>query len=218
MFIGHFAVGLAGKRVAPRAPLALLVAAAQLADLLWPILLLAGVERVKIDPGNTAVTPLDFVSYPVSHSLLTLTGFAVLLAAVVFVAFRDRRAALVAGALVVSHWVLDALSHGPDVPLYPGGPKVGLGLWNSIPATMVVELGLFALGVALYLRATRPRDRAGTLALAALVVFLLVIYVANIFGPPPPSEHVLALVALSGWLFLPWAAWIDRHRLTVPAR
>jgi membrane-bound metal-dependent hydrolase YbcI (DUF457 family) len=218
MFIGHFAVGFAGKRVAPRAPLALLFVAAQLADLLWPLLLLAGVETVRVHPGDTAVTPLEFVSYPISHSLLTLAGFAVLLGVIVLVRLRDRRAALVVGALVVSHWVLDVLSHRPDVPLYPGGPKAGLSLWNSVAATMAVELALFAVGIVLYLRATRPRDRTGTFALAAFVAFLLVAYVANIFGPPPPNQRVLAWFALSSWLLVLWAMWIDRHRFTVPER
>lgn len=218
MFLGHFAVGFAGKRVAPRAPLALLFVAAQFADLLWPLLLLAGVETVRIEPGTTALTPLDFVSYPISHSLLTLTGFALLLGAAVLVVFRDRRAALVVAALVISHWVLDALAHRPDLPLYPGGPRVGLGLWNSVPATMAVELVLLVVGVVLYLEATRPRDRTGTLALAALVVFLIAVYLANVFGPPPPNERVLAASALALGLLVAWAAWIDRHRFSVGQR
>ena len=114
--------------------------------------------------------------------------------------------------MVVSHWVLDAISHRPDMPLWPGGPRVGLELWRSVPGTVVVELGLLALGTLLYVRAFRPADAVGRWAFRALIVFLLVVYVANLLGPPPPSETALAWVSLSLWLLLPWAAWIDRHR------
>src|SRR5213593_928758 len=153
MFVGHFALGFAAKRLTPRVSLATLFAAAQLADLLWPILVLVGVERVRIDPGNTAMTPLDFVSYPYSHSLATLVVWALVFA---FVATRGRPTSIAVctlAALVVSHWVLDVVTHRPDMPLYPGGPKLGLGLWNSVAATVLVETAMFAIGVWIYLRA-----------------------------------------------------------------
>ncbi len=130
MFIGHFALGFAAKRAAPRLSLATLFAAAQFADLLWPFLLAAGVEQVRIVPGITAFTPLDFISYPYSHSLLALVIWGVLFGAICAVIVRDRRVMLVVAALVVSHWVLDWITHRPDMPLYPGSVKVGLGLWN----------------------------------------------------------------------------------------
>src|SRR5262245_59300052 len=143
MFVGHFALGFAAKRVTPRLPLPLLVGAAQLADVMWPVLLALGVEQVRIDPGNTVVTPLDFVSYPYSHSLLLLMVWGALVG---LVYARGAAAALERGVLfvlVVSHWVLDFLTHRPDMPLYPGGPKLGLGLWNSAAGTVVVELTVF---------------------------------------------------------------------------
>ena len=140
MFLGHAAVGFAAKRLAPRAPLPILLLAPWLLDLLWPIFLLAGVESVRIDPGNTAFTPLDFVSYPWSHSLVMAIGWA-LLAAFAYAAWRrDRAGAVWIGALVASHWVLDAVVHRPDLPLWPGGgPRVGLGLWNHVAVTLVIE-------------------------------------------------------------------------------
>src|SRR4051794_2778630 len=142
MFIGHFALGFAAKRVTPHVSLAVLFGAAQLADLLWPFLVAVGLEQVRIDPGNTAFTPLDFISYPYSHSLVMLCVWAVVFAAIATtVTPKQLRGAVsshtksffVLAALVVSHWVLDVATHRPDMPLYPGGPKVGLGLWDSIP-------------------------------------------------------------------------------------
>lgn len=213
MFIGHYAVALAAKPVARRAPLWALVLAVQWPDLLWPILLLTGVEQVRIDPGNTAFTPLDFVHYPVSHSLALDLLWGALLGAFFLWRLRDGRAALVLGLSVVSHWVLDWVTHRPDMPLWPGGPLVGLELWRSVPATVVTEAVLLALGVLLYLRATRVVDRTGRWAFWGLIAFLVVAYAGNLGGSPPPSVAALAWVALSLWLLVPWAAWIDRHRV-----
>jgi hypothetical protein len=213
MFIGHFALGLAAKRAAPRVSLALLFGAAQLADLLWPLLLAAGVEQVRIDPGNTAFTPLDFVSYPYSHSLVLLVVWGVALAALSRPFTRGRHVFAVLSALVVSHWVLDFITHRADMPLYPGSAKFGLGLWNSIPATVAIEVPMFAAGLWIYTSATRPRDRIGKWAFNSLVITLLLIYVANIFSPPPPTVTALTIVAaIGGALFTLWAWWADSHR------
>src|SRR5437762_4423209 len=149
MFIGHFAVGFAAKKIAPRGSLPAYFAAAQLPDLLWPVLVAAGVERVTIAPGDTAFTPFRFDSYPISHSLALDLLWAVLFALGMWRATRDRGAALACAALVVSHWVLDFATHRPDMPIFPGGPRYGLGLWNSVPATLAIESGLLAAGVSL---------------------------------------------------------------------
>ncbi len=212
MFIGHLAVGFAAKRAAPRAGLGALMAAPILLDLIWPVLVIAGVEVVRVDPGNTAFTPLDFVSYPWSHSLALALVWAALFAGGYWAVTRYTAGAAVIGAGVVSHWVLDFASHRADMPLWPGGPRVGLGLWNSVPATLVVEVLMFAAGLALYLASTRARDRTGALALSGLVAFLSLVYLGNLLGPPPPSGAAVAWVALAQWLWIPWAAWIDRHR------
>jgi hypothetical protein len=207
MFIGHHAAAFAAKRFAPRVGLGTLFAAAMLADLVWPILLLLGFEHVRIAPGITAFTPLDFYHYPITHSLLAALGWSIAFALVV------RRHMLVVGAVVLSHWVLDFVTHRPDLPLWPGGgPKVGLGLWHSIPATIAVEVPLFILGLVLYLRATRARDRVGSIALWALVGFLGLIYVANVTSPPPPDATAIGWVGLAQWLLVPWGWWIDGHR------
>jgi hypothetical protein len=213
MFIGHFALGLAAKRATPRVSLALLFGAAQLADIAWPVLVAIGLERVRIDPGNTAVTPLDFVSYPYSHSLALLVVWGVLLAFLARPFARGRRVATVVTALVVSHWVLDFVTHRPDMPLYPGGPRLGLGLWNSVPGTVLVEVPLFAAGLWIYSQTTHARDRIGKWAFGSLVITLLVIYAANFVSPPPPSVTAVWIVGIAGGvLFTLWSWWADAHR------
>lgn len=217
MFVGHFGVALAAKKVAPRPSLGTLTLAALLADGVSAIFLLLGWEKVEIHPGITAVSPLEFVSYPYSHSLVAGVFWAALVAGAYYLRRRDRRGALWLAALVLSHWILDFISHGPDMPVGLSGPTLGLGLWYSAPATIVVEYGLLALGVWVYTSVTRPRDRTGSWALWIYVATLGIIYAATIVGPPPPSVRALAIAGLFGWLFVAWAYWIDRHRAIVTA-
>jgi membrane-bound metal-dependent hydrolase YbcI (DUF457 family) len=214
MFIGHFAVGFAGKKFAPRASLSALLLAALFADVLWPILVAIGAEEVRIAPGDTVYTPLQFVSYPWSHSLLMLIIWGALFAAFYRHKPDGRRTGLVLALVVVSHWVLDWITHRPDMPLWPRGPKLGLGLWNSIGGTMTVEILMFVVGVWIYAVSTRARDRIGSIGWWALVVVLLGFYtVDSLAGSPPPSVLVIwvsALVATA--VILLWAGWVDGHR------
>lgn len=218
MFIGHLAVGLAAKRIMPRVSLAVLLLAAQWADTLWPAFLALGIEQVRIDPGNTAFTPLDFVSYPWSHSLVMLVGWGVLVGAVYRGIAGGRRTVWVLGSLVVSHWVLDYVTHRPDMPLYPGGPTFGLGLWNHVGLTVAIETAMYVAGLWIYVRATRPRDGVGRWAFVALAAMLMLAYVGNILGGPPPSVQAIWLVGLVGAAMLTLLAWwADRHREHVSA-
>lgn len=214
MFIGHFALGFGAKRFAPQVSLGILFLACQLADLIWPNLVLLGVETLNIDPGATVMTPLDFSSYPYSHSLLALVIWAAVFAAFYFVLTRTgSRAAIVVAALVFSHWVLDALSHRPDLPITFGESlKVGVGLWNYPAIAIPIELLLFATGVWLYNRSTRPLNRQGSIGLWGLVLFLLLVYLANIVGPVPPSTAAVAWSAQAMWLIVAWGFWVDRNR------
>jgi hypothetical protein len=214
MFIGHFAVAFAAKRAEPNVSLGTYFAAAQLPDILWPYFLLAGVEHVTIAPGDTAFTPLRFDSYPISHSLLTVVGWGALMGGLHWWRKRRLRAGVTIWLLVVSHWVLDFATHRPDLPLTPWGSlRLGLGLWNSVPGTLIVESAMFALGLWLYLSDTRARDGVGRYGLAALIALLVVIYLGAAFGPPPPSARAVALSATPMLLLALWAAWVDRHRV-----
>jgi hypothetical protein len=215
VFLGHFGLALAAKRVAPAASLGTTVLAAQFADGLWPIFVLLGLEDARIDPGITRVTPIDFTYYPYTHSLTADIAWATLFGVVYGFARKDWRTAGWLAVLVISHWVLDFIAHRPDLPLWAHGPKVGLGMWNSLPVTLIVEFALFGIGAWLYLRATRARDRLGNVLIVALLAVLALLYLAAVFGPPPPSTTALAFSGLAGWLFVAWGYWIDRHR--VPA-
>lgn len=220
MFIGHYALAFGAKRYAPAVSLGTLFLACQFADLLWPTLVALGIERVEIDPGNTAMTPLNFVSYPYSHSLVMLVVWSALFA----LAYRTingwRPNAIAAVAtLVFSHFILDFVTHRPDLPItLTGSRRVGLGLWNAPLAALAVELTLFAAGVVLYLMVTRARDRMGSIGLWALIAFLSAVYFAAIFGPPPPSAASVAAAGHASWLFVAWAYWVDRHRQSTTHR
>ena len=215
MFIGHFGVGFGAKSLAPRVSLGTLLLAAQFLDVLWPTLLLFGVERVQIVPGATQVTPLIFEYYPISHSLVAALGWAVIVGIIYFYLRRHRRGSIVVGLLVTSHWFLDAIVHQPDLPIFPGSDiVVGLNAWSSLPTTMAIEVPLFIFGAWLYLRTTTASDATGKWALWGLIAFLLAVYAGNLLGAPPPSATAIAWVGELQWLLILWGYWIDNHRYT----
>ena len=214
MFIGHFALAFGAKRIAPMMSLGTLFLACQFADLLWPTLLVLGWEVVEIDPGNTLVTPLNFVSYPYSHSFVALVVWSALFA-LAYRAIRGWHPAAIGtiAALVFSHYVLDVITHRPDMPItLTGSRRLGLGLWNYPGATLAVESALFIVGSAIYLSVTRARDAAGRAGLYALIVVMVAIYFAALYGPPPPSTATIAGAGHLTWLFVIWAYWVERHR------
>ena len=216
MFLGHLALAIAAKRAAPRQSLGTLSFAALFADLLWPTLLLAGVERARIDATATPV-PLLFEFYPYSHSLLALVLWGALIGAAVFMSTRDRAGALVVAALVASHWVLDLIVHRPDLPLAPGaGALFGLSLWSSNAATMLLELALFATALLLYFR-LRP-EQLRRASLWFFVAFLITIHLGErLGGGAPPSVQAVAWVGQAQWLLVALAWWADRASRVTPA-
>ena len=212
MFIGHFGVALSAKRFAPRTSLAMLFFAAEFLDLIWPIFLLMGFEHVRVVPGITRVQPFDFYDYPFSHSLTMALRWALAVGLIYYLLRRYVKESWILGALVVSHWLLDYVSHRPDMPVWPGGPKVGLGLWNSWAGSISVELLLFGVGIWLYFGATRARDGLGVWGLWSLIALLSLGWVAAFFAPPPPDTQQLAFGAFVIWITVPWAALADAHR------
>jgi membrane-bound metal-dependent hydrolase YbcI (DUF457 family) len=212
MLIGHVAVALGAKKVAPKTSFGTLLLAAQWPDLLWPLFLMLGWERVRIVPGITAVSPLDFTSYPFTHSLLADFGWAMVLAGLYLIFKKNRRGAFVLWACVLSHWLLDFISHRPDLPLYPGSHLVGLGIWNSVSVTLLVEGGLFVAGAVIYSRVTRARDKTGAYGYKTFIALLVLIYLASLMGPPPPSVSAVEWAGVLSWLFVAWAYWLDDHR------
>jgi len=212
MFVGHLALAFAAKRRAPDIPLVWLMAAVTTADLVWPIFVLTGIEHVRISPGATAFTPLVFESYPWSHSLLLLMGWALALAGLARLGGLPVRAGRLLALLVLSHWLLDFISHAPDMPLWPGrSPRLGLALWDSIPGTLIIEGAMWLTGLVLYLHGRRSEGWAGPVALWSFVAVCTVMWAGGPWSPPPPSERALGWFALIGWIVLPWVALADRR-------
>jgi membrane-bound metal-dependent hydrolase YbcI (DUF457 family) len=214
MFIGHFAVAFVAKRAAPTVSLGTLFIACEFVDLLWPLLVLAGIETVAITPGITQFTPLDFHHYPWSHSLVMSAVWALAFGALYFGTRRRWLPAAVVALVVLSHWFLDLLVHRPDLPLAPGSDvKVGFGLWNSVNGTLLVEGALFVGAVRFYLAGSQALDRIGHYALYGLLVLLVVAYAGAAFGPPPPNVPAIAWTGLAGGLATAALGyWINRHR------
>jgi FtsH-binding integral membrane protein len=213
VFIGHFGAGFAAKGAAKKISLGTLFLAAQFIDLLWPTLLLLGVETVKIEPGATAVTPLNFEHYPISHSLLFVFIWAAAFAVVFFLVRKNTLGALLLGALVVSHWLLDLVVHRPDLPLYPGSAVLGgMDLWSSLTGTLLVEGAIYGAGLYVYFRTTESVDRQGSWGAWGLAAVLVIVYLLNLFGPLPPNVTSIAWAGHLQWLFIIWAYWADRHR------
>ena len=212
MFIGHYSVALAARAGAQGPRLGTYILAAQWLDLIWPLFLLLGWERVRIDPGNTAFTPLEFVHYPYSHSLLAATLWSALFFLGYLLLRRNLIGALWLGGAVFSHWVLDWITHRADLPLSPGSPVfLGLGLWNVPVGTVLLEGAMLAAAVFLFLRTYRHEGTRALLAFWSLVSLLALIYVANMLSPPPPGQAAIVAAGLALWLLVAWGYWIDRH-------
>jgi hypothetical protein len=214
MFIGHLAVGLAAKKASPKLNLGLLFIACQLLDLIWPVLVLTGVEQVSVDHSATAVTPFNFSYYPYSHSLLMTIIYSLVLGVVITKVSKSTRAGIVFGIVVSSHWFLDLLTHRPDLPLYFDELKVGLGLWNSVMATFIVEVVIFIIGIFFYLKTSPLITKKRKVIFWSMIAFLFLIYIGNIFGPKIPIDthpNAIAGPALALWLIVVWGYFADKN-------
>lgn len=213
MLVGHLAVGLIAKPYEPKISLGTWILAALLSDFIFFTLLIAGIEHVEVVPGanvNRAVGR-DIVY---SHGLLMNLVWATLFASIYFLRSRYSRRALLLFAVVLSHWVLDVISHRPDMPIAPGTHQVfGLGLWNSLPATLIVEGGFWLLGIIVYARATQALGRTGTYAYWIGFALLTLIWRGNISGgidPNPVKAGIGGLIVFG--LMVVWGHWMNRLR------
>jgi hypothetical protein len=155
---GHLGVGFAVKTIAPRAPLWRLLVASELLDLMSFVFLTLGSERLatmRFD-FTQSIKIIERVVVAWSHGLPLTIIWTCLATAIAYLLLRDRGASAIVGAVVLSPWVLDFIVHPPDLPLlFAGSREVGLGLWTSVPGlilSLVLEIGLLAAGVSLYLR------------------------------------------------------------------
>lgn len=215
MFVGHIGVALGAKGVAPKVPLPVLILAAQFLDVLWPIFLMAGLEHARIEPGFTAASPLNLYDFPYSHSLAAALGWAVAFGLAYRFLREDSWGGWVLAVLVLSHWPLDAIVHRPDLPVYPGGPeRFGYAVWNSVEQTLLLEGAIFLAGILVYCGTTQARDRTGVYSFWSLMLLLGLMWLDSIFGPPPSTMTMVAVIGLAGAvIILAWAGWIDRHRV-----
>jgi membrane-bound metal-dependent hydrolase YbcI (DUF457 family) len=215
MFIGHFGLSFAAKRAAPKTSLGILFFATQFVDILWPLLLVLHVEKVTITPGYTETNAYNFLYYPYTHSLLMAFIWGLLVGGVYWLVKKDRQGALIVGLCVASHWFLDLIVHVADLPLTPfGGPKIGLGLWDHLALTLILEIALFLAGSFMYIRTTKPKNRKGSWGLWLLIVLLLAIHLSNTFGPTPPDSPMTVFVAstILMTILVSLAYWVDRNR------
>ena len=222
MFTGHFAIAFIGKRVERKLSLGMLVFACLLSDFLWCVFMIAGIEHVRIKPGITimpgmrAIDVLEASEISYSHSLLMTGIWGSLVALLYFSRRRNSRAALMLFGVVVSHWILDFISHPPDMQLIPGEGKqhFGLGLWNSIPATLFIEGAFWVAAILLYIRGARsPRSRIGSFAFWIGCVIVTAAWIGNIAGPPPADLSTIGFTSLSFFsLTVGWAFWMNRIR------
>ena len=215
MFIGHFGLSFAAKKLAPKVSLATLFIATQFVDILWPFLLVFHVEKVAVVPGYTKMNAFEFLYFPYTHSLLMGVVWGVLAGLLYWLFSKDRQGSWIIGLCVLSHWFLDLIVHTADLPLTPFTDiKAGFGLWNNLPVALTVETLLFLGGAYLYARNTKPRNKTGKWALWGLVIFLLVVHFGNTFGPVPPDSintlFVSFMVLMAVIIGLAW--WVDRNR------
>lgn len=218
MFLGHFGIGLSGKKLNKISSLGTFFLASQWIDLIWPFMLLLGIEKVEIDPGNTVVTPLNFIYYPFTHSLLFVLLWGIGFGTVHYLFKKNLKTSILMGGLVVSHWFLDLFVHRPDLPLTSSNEiLMGFGGWNSLAITLILEFGIFFFGVYFYISVTKAKNKIGSIGFWSLIVFLTVIYFANIYGPVPPSTDAIAFGGLAMWILVAWEYLVDKNRETARA-
>ncbi len=216
MFIGHYAIGFAAKKIAPKISLGTLFAAAVWLDLLFPLYVLLDLEHFRITPNITKVSPYEFYDYPLSHSLLMTLVWAAAWGLIYLALRNNSKLSWVLGGVVVSHWVLDLIVHRPDLPLFlQGGPQWGLGAWNSPFLSIAIEATLFIIGFELYLLSTKAKDKIGSTGLWTLVSLLVILFLGSILAHPPANPAVIPWIGMAQWLFVAWGYWVDQHRKPV---
>ncbi len=205
MFVGHYGVSFAAKRMEGSVPLWVLFLAVQFLDVLWAPLVLAGVEKVRIVPGITATNPLDLYYMPYTHSLVAALFWSITVALLYrfFARPADFRPVFVVALAVFSHWILDFVVHRPDLPIYDNTAKVGLGLWNRPMLAFGLEAVLMFGGM-VYCLAGRPRRVVKTLAFG---VVMLAVQAYIFFGPPPASGPSVASTALGAYAVFALMIW-----------
>lgn len=203
MFIGHYGPAFGAKAALRAIPLWVLFIAVQWLDVWWSILVMLGVEKVRIIPGFTQGSTLDLYFMPYTHGLAGALALSALYGAIVALFMKRRRgyAFLIAAAAVFSHWIADFLVHMPDLPLWDNEMKVGLGLWRWLWISLPLELLTLAVGAWLYVKYV-PAKRGGNLWLWIFVIVMAAVECYSAFGPPSPTPVAQAQTALIAYFAL----------------
>jgi hypothetical protein len=210
MFVGHYGVSFAVKRMTPRTSLGMLFLAVQLLDVLFAIFVLVGVEKLRIVPGFTQYNAYDLYYMPYTHGLVGALGWSALTWLLVR-GSGGQAAALWMAAAVFSHFVLDVPMHTPDMPILGSdSPKIGLSLWQHRELALAAELVTLGAGIWFWRRAPNlTRWSRGRFVSFAMVLFALTL--ATPFLPPPADATQFAWQALFGYVALAAVAgWLDR--------
>jgi hypothetical protein len=214
MFIGHYGIALALRTIKGSPSLPVLFAGVQLVDIAFFSFLIPGIERMRIEPGATAMNAMDLYFLPYTHSLVGALGFSLVFGAIVAaLTARESRwpAFTITAVAVFSHWLLDLIVHRPDLGLIgDSDTKVGLGLWNYPAIEMPLEIAVLAAGLAIFMASRRPLSRRGIISFAVVVVAMGALQAFNWFGPQPAPDTNLAMVGIEGvvaYVVLIAAAW-----------
>jgi hypothetical protein len=213
MFVGHYGVSFAANRVRRRVPLWVWFIAVQWMDVVWSVLVLLGIEKLRIVPGFTEANAYDLYYMPYTHGLPGSIGLSFVLGVIVALFIPGNRATtiLLVAAASFSHWVLDLFVHVPDLPLYDNAAKVGFGLWRHVILSFPLELILLGLGAWFYARKTTFASAKGKYVFCGFVVFLAAVQVYANFGPPPSSPEAMGITALAFYVVLAlMAEWVER--------
>jgi len=211
MFVGHYGIALAAKRLSPRTSLGWTFLAVQFLDVLWVPAILLGIEHARMIPGYLPASNIKFTDFPWTHSLVMAIAWS-------WLVFRFSKSAVLGGC-VFSHWVLDWVVHARDLPLYRGGPEVGLGLWHYRAGTLAVESAILIAGLWVYLRATQAKTTMGRYGMIVFAGLLIAIDVANLYGESSASGNVGAGVIFAEVAYCTFAGiayWLDRMREPSP--
>jgi hypothetical protein len=213
MFVGHYGVSFAARSLDRHVPLWVWFVAVQWLDVIWSVLVLSGVEKLRIVPGFTEANDLDLYYMPYTHGLPGSIALSLALGATVALFTRGNRAMtmVLVAAASFSHWILDLIVHVSDLPLYGNSDKVGFGLWRHVFLSFPLELIVLAIGAWLYARSTTLQDAQARWPVWGFVVLLAIVQGLANFGPPPGSTTAMAIGALASYAVLALlAAWVER--------
>jgi hypothetical protein len=213
MFVGHYGVSFAMQPTARRVPLWVWFVAVQWLDVVWSLLVLLGVEKLRIVPGFTQANALDLYYMPFTHGLPGSILLSLIFGGIVglFVAGHRLKTILLVSAASFSHWVLDLMVHTPDLPLYGDSAKVGFGLWRNVALSLPLELAILMIGAFMYARGRQYKSAKGPYVFWGFVALLAVVQVGENFGPQPTSSQSMAIIAFIFYAVIALlAALVDR--------